>query len=288
MQVSDALRDAVKEDLQGICRVIGLDPGSLLPAMLDQARFELCLRELREQVGTLEGRKILELGSGYGAMLTHCRQALGLDITGIEPSKRNYDGRYEIAQRFLAENGVPGDRIVEGVGENLPFPDASFDVVYSFQVLEHVQDPLRVLSEAWRVLKPGGMLYCNAPNYRTFFEGHYNVPWFPYFSKSLARLYLRALGRNPALIDHLNFLNERDLRTWLEKICQFRVESDWGLADWATRMREPVFSEYTAPGIVRLARIGQRLGLLRFLASLGEKFKWQDTLRVAVTKPIPA
>jgi ubiquinone/menaquinone biosynthesis C-methylase UbiE len=285
MQCSDSLREAITDDLQGICRVIKLDAASLLPAMLDEARFESFVRELRKCAGRLEGRRILEVGSGYGAMLVHCCKAMELDITGIEPSKRDYDGRYEIAQRLLTENGLAPNRIVQGVGENLPFTDASFDVVYSFQVLEHVQDPFGVLSEMWRVLRPGGTLYLNAPNYRTFFEGHYNVAWFPYMTKPIARLYLRALGRNPALIDHLNFLNEPTLRAWLETICRFPVESDWGLADWSARMRAPVFSPYTAPGLVKLARIGQSLGLLRLLASLGESFKWQDTLRVAVVKP---
>jgi SAM-dependent methyltransferase len=285
MQVSDSLREAIQRDLGGICGVLGSDPASLLPVMLDEARYAACFAELHERVGDLSGRRILEVGSGYGAMLAYGCLAKGLDIQGVEPSKRAYDGRYEIAQQLLAENNLPPARISEGVGENLPFADASFDVVYSFQVLEHVQDPRRVLAEAWRVLKPGGTLYCNAPNYRTFFEGHYNVLWFPYWSKPLAKLYLRALGRNPALVDHLNFLDEPSLRAWLEEICRFRIESDWGLADWAKRMRAPVFSAYTNSSLVRVARLGERLGVLRLLAALGERFKWQDTLRVAVRKP---
>ena len=285
MQVSDSLREAIERDLAGICGVLGSDPASLLPVMLDEARYAPFFAELYERVGDLSGRKILEIGSGYGAMLAYGRLAMGLDIQGVEPSKRAYDGRYEIAQRLLAENDLPASVISEGVGESLPFPDASFDVVYSFQVLEHVQDPRRVLAEAWRVLRRGGILYCNAPNYRTFFEGHYNVLWFPYWTKPLAKLYLRALGRNPALVDHLNFLDEPSLRNWLEGICGFRIESDWGLADWAKRMRAPAFSAYTSSKLVKLVRLGERLGAMRLLAALGERFKWQDTLRVSIRKP---
>ena len=52
---------------------------------------------------------------------------------------------------------------VRGVGERLPFRDDTFDVVFSFAVLEHVRDPFACAREISRVLKPGGRLYCVVP-----------------------------------------------------------------------------------------------------------------------------
>ena len=52
---------------------------------------------------------------------------------------------------------------VLGVGERLPFADASFDGVFSFAVLEHVKDPFKCAAELVRVLKPSGFLYCQIP-----------------------------------------------------------------------------------------------------------------------------
>jgi SAM-dependent methyltransferase len=168
----------------------------------------------------------------------------------------------------------------------MSFHDNSFDVVYSFQVLEHVRDPRRVLAESWRVLKPGGILYCNAPNYRTFWEGHYNIPWIPGIPKPLAKLYVRLLGRNPDYLDHLNFLSQPQLEVWLNKICGFAVPSDFGLASWLNRLRSPVFSAHRNRNTIRIIRLAHRLGILRVLALVGEWLKWQDMLRVAIRKPL--
>jgi len=47
--------------------------------------------------------------------------------------------------------------------EHLPFPDEVFDLVLSQEVLEHVRDPFQAMSEMKRVLKKGGILYCQVP-----------------------------------------------------------------------------------------------------------------------------
>lgn len=62
---------------------------------------------------------------------------------------------------------VEGNPFADVVGSatNLPFADASFDCVLSTQVLEHVDDPQRMLLECARVLRPGGTLILSAPQY---------------------------------------------------------------------------------------------------------------------------
>ena len=67
---------------------------------------------------------------------------------------------------------------VRGVGEELPFKDDSFAVVFSLAGLEHVRDPFRCAEEIARVLKPGGRLYCVVPflqPYHGYPDHYYNM-----------------------------------------------------------------------------------------------------------------
>ena len=68
---------------------------------------------------------------------------------------------------------VPGPTIkVCASVEQLPFPDERFDLVVSQELLEHVRDPFRAMQEMRRVLKPGGVLYCQLP----FIIGYHSGP----------------------------------------------------------------------------------------------------------------
>jgi SAM-dependent methyltransferase len=137
---------------------------------------------------------VLDLGSGLGAMseeLVLC----GANVTALEPGAAWAKITRERVERHKGEF-----RLIEAVGESVPLPDGSVDLVVSLQVLEHVNSPRRVLSEVWRVLRPGGHFYLACENYLAFHEGHYQVPWLPLLPKSLGAIYLRFLGRSPKFL----------------------------------------------------------------------------------------
>jgi 2-polyprenyl-6-hydroxyphenyl methylase/3-demethylubiquinone-9 3-methyltransferase len=108
-----------------------------------------------------EEKCALEVGCG-GGLLSEEIAKLGFITTGIDPSEQSLS----IAIKHAKENKLDVQYLKE-TGENLSFPDNSFDVVFCCDVLEHVRDLPKVISEISRVLKPGGVFLYDTFN-RTF------------------------------------------------------------------------------------------------------------------------
>ncbi|KAF8073250.1 METTL7A [Scenedesmus sp. PABB004] len=112
-------------------------------------------RALLAPVAEGEGRlDVLELGVGSGANLPYYARRKGLRLTGLDPNP----AMQPYLQATAAAQGLPADALtyVQGVGEALPLPDASQDVVISTLVLCSVESQREVLAEVLRVLRPGG------------------------------------------------------------------------------------------------------------------------------------
>jgi ubiquinone/menaquinone biosynthesis C-methylase UbiE len=109
------------------------------------------------QFSTARGLKVLEIGVGMGADYLEWLKA-GAQASGVDLSSASLDR----ARRRCEMAGVTPDLRVADA-ERLPFPDNTFDVVYSYGVMHHSPDAAQCLREARRVLKPSGqariMLY---------------------------------------------------------------------------------------------------------------------------------
>jgi SAM-dependent methyltransferase len=105
------------------------------------------LTEVHPAPGTL-----VDVGCGGGALLGLCRER-GWRAIGFDPSAQ--------AVTYAQEHGL------EAYAEKWPpcsLPDKSADAVTFINVLDHLRDPFAVLGEAWRILRPGGVLYIRVPN----------------------------------------------------------------------------------------------------------------------------
>ncbi len=99
------------------------------------------------------GGRFLDVGCGSGDMVAAMGR-LGMESEGVEPS------RY--AATKAAEAGL---KVTCALLHDAAFPDASFDAVSMFHVLEHTPQPVDVLRECRRILKPGGELVIGVPNF---------------------------------------------------------------------------------------------------------------------------
>lgn len=128
------------------------DPANVAPPELGNLEANLTFLD---GTGLLRrGATILEIGSGRGGLLDALLRR-GLDVVGVDTSEAR------IAEARASRGDLP---IRRTSGVTLPFADASFDFVLSFDVLEHIPDTDGHLAEVRRVLKPGGWYLLQTPN----------------------------------------------------------------------------------------------------------------------------
>ena len=127
-------------------------------------------------------RQILEIGSGVGAqtqiLLERYPEA---KIQCVDASKEQVERARGALKAQVKEGRV---KIDQADALHLPYPDNSFDGVFICWLLEHVQNPVEILKEAKRVLKPGGVIYCNEVFNATFYVHPYSPAmlkfWFEF------------------------------------------------------------------------------------------------------------
>jgi len=132
------------------------------PFFLGALRLKYCLRSLEKIKGT-----VLEVGCGAGTMAKAIKYYRpDLDIHG-----------YDISNTAIkeAKKNPCGVHFSLGDAYHLPFKDNSLEAIVFFDVLEHLEEPQKVLREAGRVLKKGGIFHTFTPCEGGFFT---YVHWF--------------------------------------------------------------------------------------------------------------
>lgn len=193
------IRQAVV-DTQGIFfeRISGVDREKQANDLLDPAKAEQQAQVLARYV-SLAGKRVLEIGSGLAMNMIIWKQRYNADVAGIEPDAPGFDSSFKLGRELTEVNGLDPECITNAVGEKLPFPDNSFDIVFSANVLEHTEVPAQVLAEALRVLRPGGVLQFVYPNHTSYYDGHYGVFHPPILCRGFFPWYVRWIWhRDPA------------------------------------------------------------------------------------------
>jgi len=141
------------------------------------------------------GRAVLEVGCGAGGMLGPLQrygEVAGLDI----------DHEYV---SYCKTRGF--SRVLCGSGYELPFADASFDLVCLFDTIEHIPDDELALREVRRVLKPGGSVFVSVPAYQWLWsQNDETAHHFRRYTRGRLRAVLQRAGFVPHKVSHFNTL----------------------------------------------------------------------------------
>lgn len=119
----------------------------------------------------LDGKDVLDAGCGWGGKAIHYAKhsdlstITGFDLPGFDPA---------VPTEWANERGVENCHFKVGYAESMPVPDLSADVIIMDDVLEHVQDPARVVAEWERVLRPGGVVVARFPSIKMMFAHHFD------------------------------------------------------------------------------------------------------------------
>jgi SAM-dependent methyltransferase len=244
--VPDSVRAAAEKSIGEFSETISNTPSRT--AADDHLNCEKSLKraQLLSRYEPLDNKKLLEIGSGFGTNLAMWIKSYQVDGYGTEPDGEGFGSSFSSSREIFIANGIDPKRIFPVKGEDLPFEDASFEIVYSANVLEHTENPLKVLEEAVRVLRPGGILHFEMPNFLSYFEGHYMVLQPPILWRWLLPLWLRLLGRDPSFA--------RTLRTEINPV-------------WCRRAVKQLSKKYS----VKLLSLGDEV----FLDRLAQPFQFE-------------
>jgi len=127
------------------------------PALHRDEPFEAAhMTRYRWASDLVSGRRVLDAGCGVGYGTRLLAEAGASEAVGVDLSDDALDR--------ARSGGGAGTRFVVGDLLDLPFEDEAFDVVVSFEAIEHVAEPEQVLAELARVLRPDGLLIVSTPN----------------------------------------------------------------------------------------------------------------------------
>lgn len=190
------------------------------------------------------GARILDVGCGPGTITVDLARIVGPggEVCGIDQA----DDAIAIARSTAQDAGLTNVRFAVGDVYAIDAADASFDVVHAHQVLQHLGDPVRALTEMRRVVTPGGVVAARDADYRA-------MAWYPRLREldqwlDLYEVVTRNNGGEPDA--------GRKLLSWASEVGFAEVtpsasvwcfatptDRDWWGQMWADRVVDSAFAE---------------------------------------------
>lgn len=212
-----------------------------------ECKAKKVLAILAQHLGTLNISQMLDIGCSAGFMTRFYANhfsyvtAIDVDTPAVIYAKQH--------------NSAPNLDYLVMDSQQLAFRNARFDVITCTHIYEHVAAADKLISEIYRVLKPGGVCFFSAGNRITLFEPHYRLPFLSIIPKWCAHQYLRILGRGA-------YYHETHLTYWGLR----RLVEGFELLDYTQQVIEKP-EKYSADDMIRSGSLKQRF-IQRFFRSV--------------------
>ena len=218
-----------------------------------------------DRLALAPGARVLDLGCGTGvvARCIAARAGFAGQVVGQDQSPQ----LVEVARRLAAEEGV-AERVTFEVSDAqaLPVPDAAFDVVIAHTTISHVGDPLALLREAARAVRPTGRIAVFDGDYASWTFDHPD----PAFAKAMEEGIIAAVVNNPRVLRELPRLlrqvglERADLLAW--------VYADVGAGDFFRGAIEAYAPLVARAGLLPAERVDEWLAYQRTAMAEGVFF----------------
>ena len=179
--------------------------------------------------------RLLDIGCGSGE-ISLALQRLGYEVCGVDFSSK----AIELAQ----EAGLECEQV--DVDQGLPMADSSYDVVWAGDVMEHVFDPIGVLTEISRVLKSDGVFYATIPH---------DLHWKTRIKTLIGSSYQEGVYRKYRQYKHHSFFSEKLVRYMFAeaglKIQDMFYLRIWPIIGSRSIGRSPIFRLFTNLMIIK-------------------------------------
>jgi ubiquinone/menaquinone biosynthesis C-methylase UbiE len=151
-------------------------------------KAEKIMAALKNHGMDLPSAKLLDVGCSQGIITEllsqKCAWIVGVDF-----------------ETLPVRTGARNIAFVQADACHLPLQSSLFDGIILNHVLEHVEDPVQLLREVWRVLVPGGLCYLACPNRFSLIEPHYRLPLLSWLPRRMADSYVRLCQRGDKYLD---------------------------------------------------------------------------------------
>lgn len=154
--------------------IADVNPETMAPLDHFHSRGLSATREIAEALGPKPGQRALDIGCGIGGPARWMAARYGCTVEGVDLTAEFCEAANELTRACGMEGRVTA-RQADALA--LPFPDSSFDLAYSQNVIMNIADKVAFYREAARVLKPGALLAVSNLAAGPAGEAHYPTPW---------------------------------------------------------------------------------------------------------------